>query len=54
MSGRELEAAGYRPAEEKRQFDSVTVAFAQTYLNVLVWRAGLSVTTGYSVSPCSP
>jgi len=38
------EEESYRLAEEKRQFDSVTVAFAQTYLNVPVWRTGLSVT----------
>src|SRR5262249_47550933 len=34
----------YRLAEEKRQFDSSTFAFAQTYLNVPVWRTGISVT----------
>jgi zinc metalloprotease ZmpB len=38
------EGESYRLAEEKRQFDSVTVAFAQTYLNVPVWRTGISVT----------
>jgi len=38
------EEDSYRLAEEKRQFDSVTVAFAQTYLNVPVWRTGISVT----------
>lgn len=30
--------------EEKRQFDTVTVGFAQTYLDVPVWRAGITVT----------
>ncbi len=38
------EEESYRLAEEKRQFDSVTVAFSQTYLNVPVWRTGISVT----------
>jgi hypothetical protein len=34
----------YRLAEERRQFDSETFGFYQTYLNVPVWRAGLKVT----------
>ncbi|HEY0060649.1 MAG TPA: hypothetical protein VGC21_00935 [Telluria sp.] len=34
----------YRLSEEKRQFDSETFGFYQTYLNVPVWRAGLKVT----------
>lgn len=34
----------YRLSEEKRQFDSETFGFYQTYLNVPVWRAGLRVT----------
>lgn len=38
------EEDSFRLAEEKRQFDSVTFAFAQTYLNVPVWRRGVSVT----------
>src|SRR5215207_1703194 len=38
------EREAYRLVEEKRQFDSATVAFAQTYLNVPVWRTGISVT----------
>jgi zinc metalloprotease ZmpB len=38
------EEDSYRLAEEKRQFDSSTFAFAQTYLNVPVWRTGISVT----------
>jgi zinc metalloprotease ZmpB len=38
------EGDSYRLVEEKRQFDSVTVGFAQTYMNVPVWRTGLSVT----------
>jgi hypothetical protein len=38
------EGASYRLSEEKRQFDSVTVGFAQTYLNLPVWRTGLTVT----------
>jgi zinc metalloprotease ZmpB len=38
------ERESYRLIEEKRQFDSVTFAFAQTYLNVPVWRTGISVT----------
>lgn len=38
------EGDSYRLAEEKRQFDSTTVAFAQTFLNVPVWRTGVSVT----------
>ena len=35
--------AEYRLCEEKRQFDSETFGFCQTYLNVPVWRAGLKV-----------
>lgn len=38
------EEDAYRLIEEKRQFDSSTFAFAQTYLNVPVWRTGISVT----------
>lgn len=38
------EGTSYRLAEVKRQFDGATVAFAQTYLNVPVWRSGISVT----------
>jgi hypothetical protein len=34
----------YRLWEEKRQFDSETFGFYQTYLNVPVWLAGLKVT----------
>jgi hypothetical protein len=33
----------FRLSEEKRQFDSETFGFCQTYLNVPVWRAGLKV-----------
>ena len=33
-----------RLVDEKQQFDSATFAFAQTYLNVPVWRRGISVT----------
>src|SRR5688572_3196364 len=33
----------YRLSEEKRQFDSETFGFYQTWLNVPVWRAGLKV-----------
>ena len=36
------EGDSYRLAEEKSQFDSTTVAFAQTYHNVPVWRTGMS------------
>src|SRR5215203_7028028 len=38
------EGASYRLEDEKRQFDTTTVAFAQTYLNVPVWRTGVTVT----------
>lgn len=34
----------YRLDDVKRQFDTVTVSFAQTHLNVPVWRTGISVT----------
>ena len=34
----------YRLGEERRQFDSETFGFYQTYLNVPVWQAGLKVT----------
>ena len=34
----------YRLQEEKQQFDSTTIGYAQTYLNLPVWRRGLSVT----------
>lgn len=34
----------YRLSDVKKRFDSTTVTFAQTYLNVPVWRAGVSVT----------
>lgn len=33
----------YQLNEEKRMFDSATISFSQTYMNVPVWRAGLSV-----------
>ena len=33
----------YRLSDERRQFDSETFGFYQTYLNVPVWRAGLTV-----------
>lgn len=33
----------YHLSEEKRLFDSITVGYAQTYLNVPVWRRGLAV-----------
>ena len=36
--------AEYRLSEEKKFFDSTTYGFYETYLNVPVWRAGLSVT----------
>lgn len=35
----------YRLSAEKQQFDSTTVAFDQTHLNVPVWGSGLTVTT---------
>jgi zinc metalloprotease ZmpB len=38
------EGESLRVVEEKRQFDSTTVAFAQTFLNVPVWGTGVSVT----------
>lgn len=38
------EGEAYRLVDEKRQFDSTTLAFAQTYLNVPVWRTGVTVT----------
>lgn len=34
----------YRLSDEKQLFDSTTVAFEQTYHNVPVWRAGITVT----------
>jgi hypothetical protein len=34
----------YRLLEEKRLFDSSTISFYQTYLNVPVWQAGFTVT----------
>jgi hypothetical protein len=34
----------YQLSEEKQLFDSTTYGFYQTYMNVPVWRAGLSVT----------
>jgi zinc metalloprotease ZmpB len=34
----------YRLSEEKRLFDSATISFTQTYLNVPVWQAGFTVT----------
>lgn len=34
----------YRLSEERRQFDSETFGFYQTYLNVPVWLAGMKVT----------
>ena len=33
----------YHLSEEKRLFDSITLGYYQTYLNVPVWRRGLSV-----------
>jgi hypothetical protein len=36
--------SAYRLVDEKRQFDSTTVAFAQTHLGVPVWRTGVTVT----------
>jgi hypothetical protein len=36
--------SSYRIVDEKRQFDSTTVAFAQTHLGVPVWRSGVTVT----------
>lgn len=38
------EGDSYRLAEQKSQFDSTTVAFAQAYHNVPVWRTGITVT----------
>ena len=38
------EGDSYRLAEEKQQFDSTTIGFAQTYLNIPVWRTGITVT----------
>jgi zinc metalloprotease ZmpB len=38
------EEDSFRLVDEKRQFDSVTFSFAQTYLNVPVWRSGITVT----------
>jgi hypothetical protein len=34
----------YEFGEEKRQFDSITLGYYQTYMNVPLWRRGLSVT----------
>jgi hypothetical protein len=34
----------YRVSEEKRQFDTTTVGFYQTYHNIPVWQAGFTVT----------
>jgi zinc metalloprotease ZmpB len=45
------EGTSYRLAEVKQQFDSATVAFAQTYLGVPVWRTGISVTLRPQPSP---
>lgn len=45
------EVDSFRLVDEKRQFDSVLLAFAQTYLNVPVWRAGITVTV--KVEPSS-
>ena len=39
-----VEGSAYRLVDEKRQFDSTTVAFAQTHLGVPVWRTGVTVT----------
>jgi len=39
-----MEQDSYRLVDQKQQFDSATFAFAQTYLNVPVWRRGISVT----------
>jgi hypothetical protein len=38
------EGLDYRLSEEKQLFDSTTYGFYQTYLNVPIWQAGLSVT----------
>jgi hypothetical protein len=38
------EGDSYRFAEDKQQFDSATIAFAQTSHNIPVWRTGISVT----------
>ena len=35
---------GFRLRDEKRHFDTATIVFNQTYLNVPVWSAGLTVT----------
>ncbi len=40
----------YRLSEEKTFFDSTTLGFYQTYLNVPVWRTGLSVTLKHGPS----
>src|SRR5215218_6679602 len=40
----EPEGDSFRLAEEKQQFDTSTIAFAQTYGNVPVWRTGVTVT----------
>ena len=34
----------YRLGEQKQLFDSTTIIFNQTYLNVPVWRAGITLT----------
>lgn len=38
------EGASFRLSDSKQQFDGTTIAYAQTYFNVPVWRQGLSVT----------
>lgn len=38
------QGAEYRLSEQKPMFDATTVGFYQTYLNVPVWQAGLTVT----------
>ncbi|MBC7774158.1 MAG: hypothetical protein H7246_01865 [Phycisphaerae bacterium] len=47
----------YRLSEEKTFFDSTTLGFYQTFLNVPVWRAGLTVTVKHGpnrvVSMCN-
>lgn len=38
----------YRLSEEKQLFDSTTVGFYQTYLNIPVWQAGFTVTVKHA------
>lgn len=37
------EDTAFRLAEEKQQFDATTLAYAQTHLNIPVWRKGVTV-----------